>query len=403
MPRKDLDAFLTREDNWVLGNRILPVRDTAEQVPRPHNFNRNFGRGIRMTRFLSFAGMLLLRALLFVGMASALEAQTITTFDPPGSTNTMSNAINLEGQVTGWSGSHPDGFLREPDGTFITFDAGGVPPNTYPNDINSAGQIVGSYFIDIDIESFLREPDGTIIYFRPTLPNEASPRVLPQNGFGCTPFGDSEAVAVNDVGQITGDFGGQGGCHGFLRQRDGTIITFDVPSESHPNEIPVAHPQAINLLAQITGNYTEDDVVIQIGGFLRLPCGSIVRFFAPNSTETIPTSINLFGQIAGYYQDTNSVVHGFLRQPNGTIITFDPTGSTHTEANSINLLGEITGFYLGRDGTHHGFLRKRNGTLTTFDPPSSRGTFAKSINLAGQITGYYFDGSSYHGFIRSKR
>jgi hypothetical protein len=119
--------------------------------------------------------------------------------------------------------------------------------------------------------------------------------------------------------------------------------------------------------------------------------------------RTTPRAINLFGQIAGYYRDTNSVVHGFVRQPNGTVVTFDPSGSTDTEAVSINAEGQITGFYLGSDGTYHGFVRKRDGTFCTFDAPNSQGTFAQSINFFGQITGYYFDGSSYHGFLRGSR
>jgi hypothetical protein len=355
-----------------------------------------------MTRLLSFVAMLMLRALLFVSMAPALQAQTITTFDPPDSTSTMASAINLRGQVTGFylaGTGEAHGFLRNRDATFITFDVlAGAPPNASPMDINSAGTIVGSYDNFIDTDSFLRNPDGTVIPFFPTLQDEASTPKLPLNN--CVP--GSKAVAINTVGQITGEFQAQA-CYGFLRQPDSTIITFSVPSVSHHNYIPEAHPQAINLFAQITGYYAEYGVVIQYGGFLRQPSGRMFRFFAPSSTITIPTSINLFGQITGYYQDTNSVEHGFLRKPNGTMITFDPAGSTDTEAYSINLLGEITGFYLGADGLHHGFLRKCDGTFTTFDVPGSQGTFAKSINLAGEITGYYFDGSTYHGFIRSGR
>jgi hypothetical protein len=159
-----------------------------------------------MTGFLSFAGTFLLRALLFVSMASALEAQTIITFDPPDSTNTMPSAINLEGQITGnyFAGTgNPHGFLRKNDGTFVTFDVPliGYPSNASPMDINAAGEIVGSYLNVIDFESFLRKRDGTLVFFFPNLQNEASTQELPQ--IGCLPFGDSKAVAINDLGQIT--------------------------------------------------------------------------------------------------------------------------------------------------------------------------------------------------------
>ena len=75
-----------------------------------------------MTRFLSLHRFGLL-AFLFVGIASALYAQTITTFDAPSSIHTYPTAINSAGQITGLAGSNGAGaFLRESDGTFIIFN-----------------------------------------------------------------------------------------------------------------------------------------------------------------------------------------------------------------------------------------------------------------------------------------
>lgn len=347
-----------------------------------------------------------------VTLASAAFAQTITTFDPPDSTYTIVSAINPEGQITGYfadgSGSH-HGFLRKRNGSFIKFDAfvgtsGGFPSNAFPMDINAAGQIIGFYQQETIFGSFLRQADGTIIKFQPVFPESALTTLsaIDQGPRPFCPIDGSAAVAINAFGQITGGYTPLL-CHGFLRQRDGTITSFDVRSELQPNFVPDTQPQAINLFGQITGFYTDFDSSGNgvIRGFLRQPNGGIVRFDPSGSTSTTPKAINLFAQITGYYRDTNSVVHGFLRQPYGNIITFDTSGSTDTEALSINAKGEITGFYLGADGIYHGFLRKLSGAITTFDAPNSQGTFAQSINLAGQITGYYFDGSSYHGFVRS--
>ena len=60
-----------------------------------------------------------------VTLATAVYAQTITTFDMPNSTSTQPAAINAKRQITGVYvdavGRH--GFLRQSDGTLISFDA----------------------------------------------------------------------------------------------------------------------------------------------------------------------------------------------------------------------------------------------------------------------------------------
>ena len=349
-----------------------------------------------MSRFSLLAVAGLVSALLFVDAVSHLQAQTIRKFDAPNTANTMPSAINIAGQVTG--AADLNGFLRQPDGRFVIFNAS---PNsrTTPYSINSAGEIVGSYTLN-DVEAFLRDPDGSIVTF--PVDNESTQEILPSSGSCALGGGDSEALAVNDWREVTGAYSGPGGgCDGFLRQPDGEMITFLLPSLSHPNEIPIGQPQAINFFGQIAGFYIENNGLKQIGGFIRQPNGNIDRFFVPNSTNTVPTGINVCGQIAGYYTTTNFTTRGFLRQPDGTFITFNIKGSKDTEANAINDVGEITGSYVGQDGVTRGFIRQSNGILTTFDVAGAQGTFAQSINLFGQIVGYFFDGTHYHGFIRT--
>src|SRR5438132_11980561 len=131
-------------------------------------------------------------------------AQGIETFDVPNSTQTHPTAINAAGQITGYYFGQDNsyhGFLRERDGTIISFDApGGADPfhGIRPLAINAPGQIVGFYdlhdFNDANT-GFLRERDGTIISFGPV------------------------PSAINDAGQIVGE--------GFLREPNGTITVIE--------------------------------------------------------------------------------------------------------------------------------------------------------------------------------
>src|SRR5205814_2095379 len=170
------------------------------------------------------------------------------------------------------------------------------------------------------------------------------------------------AQAINPVGQIVGYYLDGSGIHGFLRQPSGTITTFNASRAGLQIGTvatacsPIA--QTINSTGQITGSYNASNASI---GFLRQPNGTIITFNPPGSSGTIATAINSTGQITGSYYD-GSVSHGFLRQPGGSIITFDPAGSSNTQAKGINSTCQIAGYYLGADSTYHGFLRQPDGS-----------------------------------------
>ncbi len=153
--------------------------------------------------------------------------------------------------------------------------------------------------------------------------------------------------------------------HGFLRERDGTFTTFDVPGAG-------------------TGNFQ----------------------------GTFAYNINPAGAIAGQYQDPSNVWHGFLRAPNGTITTFDAPGAgtgsgqgtfTATEE-GLSPAGAIAGNYIDASGTSHSYVRAPDGAIATFDAPgagtgSGQGTFSGGINPAGTIPGIYLDDTNvYHGY-----
>lgn len=206
---------------------------------------------------------------------SAALAEPAPTLNCPYVDGTAAIAINAVGQVTGSFGQGCLlGFLRQPDGTSILFQAGQgliIDQLTVPQAINLVGQIAGYYYDQNGYGGFLRQTDGTIVTFK--VPGSSQ----------------TFAQGMNLFGQIVGYYDG----HGFLRQPNGTFITID-PSGSVGTQ-----PAAINFAGQITGFFATADGIYH--GFLWMANGMIETFDAPNAVGTFPKDINDLGQIVGYY------------------------------------------------------------------------------------------------------
>src|SRR5206468_1142358 len=90
----------------------------------------------------------------FAPAISSVHAQTITSFDVPGSTGTFPASINPADDITGIyldSGFTLHGCVRDGGGTITSFDPPGSTGirftfGTQPRSINPAGEITGSYF-----------------------------------------------------------------------------------------------------------------------------------------------------------------------------------------------------------------------------------------------------------------
>jgi hypothetical protein len=211
---------------------------------------------------------------------------------------------------------------------------------------------------------------------------------------------------VTPSGRITGYYDANNGqSHGFLKEDDRSVISFDVPGARD------TFPQAINSSGEIVGVYGGFDLFFR-HAFLRQPDGTISTFDVANSVQTYVTghgAINSAGEITGYYYPTliNPMPHGFLRQADGEIVTFDVPGSTQTSPSAINNRGQITGLYI--DDVFHlggrGFLRDADGTIMVFDAPGATTiyTIPRDINAAGEIVGIFADSKGFHGFIRHPR
>ncbi len=128
------------------------------------------------------------------------------------------------------------------------------------------------------------------------------------------------------------------------------FIVFDVPAATCQSGYPACTtPVAINPAATVTGYYT--DASASLHAFVRDRNGTITTFDGPGATCphygsicTEPFAINPEGKITGTFCDATTC-HGFLRDRKGAITTFDPPGSTYTQPNGINPDGAITGQY----------------------------------------------------------
>jgi hypothetical protein len=101
--------------------------------------------------------------------------------------------------------------------------------------------------------------------------------------------------------------------HGFLRNGDGAFTTFDAPDAGHvPGVDDGTYPFGINANGAITGWYVDDSDANH--GFVRDKHGAIVEFDVPGAGAGVFVwSIAPNGGVTGYFFDANNVVHGFVR------------------------------------------------------------------------------------------
>ena len=187
------------------------------------------------------------------------------------------------------------------------------------------------------------------------------------------------------------------------------FVTFEAPGAGTSGGQGTA-AQGINLQGEIAGFYLDSNSVYH--GFVRTRRGDISTFDAPGAgtVATLPYGNNPEGKVAGFYFDANGMSHGFVRAERGNITPFDAPGAADTYAAQINPAGVIAGDYLDAGYVSHAYVRAPDGKITPFDAPGAgkgagQGTmtgFIDCINPAGAMTGYVIDASNvYHGYVRA--
>jgi len=275
----------------------------------------------------------------------------------------------------------------QPAGTIevvTVFDFPKANTDTYPEDINDAGDIVG----DIVPVYNLLQSRG---FFR-HVNAKFGPPILEPDARGYT-----ETYGLNNVRLVCGNYYNptEQLSHAYFFSTGTGFSQFDVPGATGTFVFNV------NDVADFCGVY--DDATGATQAFISI-AGTITTIAVPGAAGyAIADDINNAGDIAGYYRDSADVYHGFLRAADGTITApIDVSGSTYTDLRGINDHGLMVGRYRDSTGTH-GFALNSSGAITTFIGESS--TTLNGVNNSGRMCGWETDPDTgiHHGLIARLR
>lgn len=303
---------------------------------------------IKVFRFVAMCAISVAFATLSIAWA-----QTYKQVDVPDPTAVFTELIggpNLEGTSVGAWGDAAGalhGFSLTAKGVFTSVD----PPGstfTSPNFINLQGVIVGAY---LDSATPVPVSHGFIL-------DGGEYKVVDVPGAAGTALN-----GINDLGEIAGSTCSDPACgntgnanttHGFVRSPNGAFTFFDPPGATS------SAPSTVSLIGAFVGVYTDTTGELNHGYLLWLGKYTTIDF--PGATTgTFAGGGNLENDIVGVYNFAASCTadcnHAFLLHK-GVFTSFDyPGGAIFTEATGINALGVIVGVFTDSSGNSHGFIR----------------------------------------------
>jgi len=210
---------------------------------------------------------------------------------------------------------------------------------------------------------------------------------------------NSGAAGMNKKGQIVGGFNilAESGCTGGYLQAGTSFRKIAYPGSTASCTL------AINDLGEIVGDYTLD------GGntyHAFLLVGTVFSAVPdpPSAISAIAEGVDNLGNIVGAYVDSSDAVHGFVYS-NGAFTVVDVPGAGYTHVHATSPNGTIlVGDYVASDGHDHGFRLKR-GVLSTVDYPGATDTQLLGVNDSGDYVGNWGNGAiiqdylEYNGFL----
>ena len=206
--------------------------------------------------------------------------------------------------------------------------------------------------------------------------------------------------AINNNGvQVGSYYDKQGVQHGYMFDGENlTILDDPNGTDTEPQELP------FNSQSEIVGFYTNYS-----GNTVGFLYDTATQHFADISGPVGATSsgaegINDQGWIAGWYTDSNDVMHGFLLQGT-TYTTLDPPHTTATGAYGINNNGDVAITWVNRHNTYEGSVYNYStNTYKTLNVPGAvNGSEASFINNEGDVTFWWYDSNFVlHGALYTK-
>jgi hypothetical protein len=305
-------------------------------------------------------------------LSPATVAATLTTFRVPGAMGTYPTDINSKGQIVGTFAPGNDAFIRDANGVITTFHLG---TQTGATAINQKRHIVGAYTNAKGKRvGFVRRASGGF------------------KSFHVPGAGETVAEAINRNGEIVGvyDTPGSGG---FYRSPNGSMAEFTAPG------CQATYALAINDSGVAAGSGINCGSP-QFVGMIRATDGSL-ETFTVNGMDTFAYDLNGAGAVTGTVITGSTTRVGFIRGAHGAVATFSGPASNYTESRAINRSGTAAGDYNDAAGKTHGFVRAPDGTMTAIDVAGEAFTLAVSINNSGAVTGYGgdVDSGTADGFI----
>ena len=262
--------------------------------------------------------------------------------------------------------------------TFKTIDVltpGGTIGTTSLLDVNNKKEIVGGFADSASPDGFLVSRKG-----------EVTTIGLPARG--------GFVHGINHLGEMTGWYstGAFPFLHGFFRDKKGVFTTLDVPGSDLTEAV------GLNDRGQVVGDYRDAGSGVFHGFVWDAGVFSTIDVPFPGAISTAAVGINRFGDIVGFYDDANGR-HGFVFKDGEFSTTVFPGSSSFTSLEDINDKGQIVGQYVGADAALHSFMFD-DGVFSTIDVPfASVSTQVSGINDFGEFVGVYFDGERLHGLL----
>jgi len=146
---------------------------------------------------------------------------------------------------------------------------------------------------------------------------------------------------------------------------------------------------------QVASQYTDSSGP---HGYIRDVNGTIATFEIPGAVGLYLVGFNGAGEATGRSWDENNVSTAYFRSADGAISPIDPLGAPGNPE-AVNAFGVVVGSV--SDVTYSGFIRDEQGAITTFEAPGAMWTFPLDNNDLGSIAGSFTDSNGVqHGFIR---